>query len=163
MHEEEIIIDMKQTYEHGREQNQLNIGLDDPAEWIYKKTTKGAEPTLTRQSEIALVEGIEMGKDGSHERCCVCGSEHRQRDPLMKCDYCLRVAHQKTMCGNRYRNHRIPCQWPACKESGNYTMTEEATEYWNKKEGKKQLIKSQLKNGSARQRWKLGRNQSYAL
>ena len=63
---------MRQTYEHGREQNQLGIGLDDSAEWIYKKTTRGAKPNLTRQKDIVLVDGIETGKDGSHERCCVC-------------------------------------------------------------------------------------------
>ena len=121
-----------------KESSRENIGLDDSAEWIYKKTTKGAEPTLTRQSEIALVEDIETGKDGSHERCCVCGNEHRQRDPLMKCDYCPRVAHQK-QCVGMGRNHKILFQCPACKESGTYTMTEEATEYWNKKKGKKQI------------------------
>ena len=116
----------------------MNIGLDDSAEWIYKKTTKETDPKLTRQSEIALVEGIEMGKDGSQERCCVCGNEHRQRDPLMKCDYCPRVVHQK-QCAGIGKNHRIPFQCPACKESGNYTMTEEATEYWNEKEGRKRI------------------------
>ena len=100
---------MKQAYEHGREQNRLNIGLNDSAEWIYKKTTKGAKPTLTRQSEIALVEDIEMGKDGLHERCCVCGNEHRRKDPLMKCDYCPRVVHQK-QCAGIGRNHKIPFQ-----------------------------------------------------
>ena len=79
-----------------------------------------------------------MGKDGPHEWCCVCGNEHRQGDPLMKCDYCPRVVHQK-QCAGIGRNHKIPFQCPACKESGNYTMTKEATEYWNKKEGKQQI------------------------
>ena len=118
LEEEEIIADMKQTYEHGREQNQLNIGLDDSAEWIYKKTTRGAKPKLTRQSDIALVYDIEMGKDGSHERWCVCGNKHRKRDTLMKCDYCPRVVHQK-QCAGIGRNQKIPFQCPACEESGN--------------------------------------------
>ena len=64
LEEEGMIIDMKQTYEQGREQNRLNIGLHDTAEWIYRKTTKGARPILTRQLEVALVEDIEMGKAG---------------------------------------------------------------------------------------------------
>ena len=50
----EVILDMKQTYEQGREQNRLNVGFNDTADWIYKKTTKEARPTLTRQSEVAV-------------------------------------------------------------------------------------------------------------
>ena len=105
--EEDVLEDMKQTFEYGREQNRLNIGLDHSAEWTYKKITKEMHPTLTRQTEIALVEGIEMGKDGSHEQCCVCGNEHRRKDPLMKCDYCPRVVHQK-QCAGLSRNHKVP-------------------------------------------------------
>jgi len=56
----------------------------------------------------------------------------------MKCDYCPRVVHQK-QCAGINRNQKIPFQCLACKENGNYTMTEEATEYWNGKEGKKQI------------------------
>ena len=56
----------------------------------------------------------------------------------MKCDYCPRVVHQK-QCAGIGKNHRIPFQCLACKESGNYTMTEEATEYWNEKEGRKRI------------------------
>ena len=51
--EEKVTIDMKQTYKQGREQNRLNIGLNDTAEWIYKKTTREVRPTLTRQTEEA--------------------------------------------------------------------------------------------------------------
>ena len=96
------------------------------------------QPMLTRQTEIALVEDIEMGRDGSHERCCVCGNEHRRKDPLMKCDYCPRVVHQK-QCAGLSRNQKVPFQYPDCKEKGNYTMMKEATEYWNEKEGKRQI------------------------
>ena len=89
--------------------------------------------TLTRQTEVAvaLVEDIEMGKDGSHERCCVCRNEHRRKDPLMKCDYCPRVVHQKQCAGIR-RNHKVPFQCPACKEKG--------TIRWRKKHWKKPKI-----------------------
>ena len=45
------------------------------------------------------MENIETGKDGSQERCCVCGNEHRRKDLLMKCDYCTRVVHQKQCAG----------------------------------------------------------------
>ena len=54
LEEEEIIADMKQTYEYGREQNRLNIGLDNSAEWIYKKTTKEANCTLTEEAKKIL-------------------------------------------------------------------------------------------------------------
>ena len=37
LEESEVLTDMKQTFEYGKEQNRLNIGLDQPAEWIYKK------------------------------------------------------------------------------------------------------------------------------
>ena len=62
--EEEVLEDMKQTFEYRREQNRLNIGFDHSAEWIYKKINKEIQPTITRQTEIALVEDIEMGRDG---------------------------------------------------------------------------------------------------
>ena len=85
------------------------------------------------------MEDVEMGGDGSHERCCACGNEHRRRDPLMTCDYCPRVLHQN-QCAGIGKTHKIPFQCPACKESGNYTITKEATEHWNMKEGRKQII-----------------------
>ena len=73
--EEEVKIDMKQTYEQGRKQNRSNIGLNDTAEWIYKKITKEVRPTLTRQPEVALVENIETGKDRSQARAVLCVQE----------------------------------------------------------------------------------------
>ena len=38
--EEEMITDMKQTYEKGGEQNRLKIGLNDTAEWMYIKNER---------------------------------------------------------------------------------------------------------------------------
>ena len=122
--EEEVISDMVRTFKHGVEQNSLKIGMDHPAEWIYKKTTRTMEPTLTRQTELVLAQNVEMGKDGSHERCSLCGNEHRKRDPLMKVDHCPGAIHQK-QCAKINRNYKIPFQCPACKEVGNYARSEE--------------------------------------
>ena len=57
----------------------MNIGLNDTAEWIYKK--KEPRPTLTRQSEVALVEDIGTGKDRD-ERCVL--QKHPNLEPLSR-------------------------------------------------------------------------------
>ena len=72
--------DIIRTFKNGMEQNSLNKGLNHPAERIYKKTTTTMKLTLTRQTELAFAQNIEMGKDGSKERCSLCGNEHRKRD-----------------------------------------------------------------------------------
>ena len=89
--------------------------------------TRGAKLTDVNQAVGYSTSGgyIEMGKDGSHARCCVCGNEHKKlKRPINEMRLLSEGSTSKTMCGNRQEPGNS-LSVSSMQRERNYTMTEE--------------------------------------